>query len=279
MKSKRSNNILYIFLFIILILTCGDSFGNHRSLFFTILTTITNAFLFIFLLFISKLEIKKYNKYVYSGLIITRLLSPFVLPLKISYIIYIIYYFYAFSNFLIDFMKREKDQTFVFFIFLYCTMNTFVQTNVLNVYSILPLIIGIVISLVFSIMIVILFYTYNKKSKRKISMLVSIIFICLLLGATVNRKCIERLNYCLDTSTPIVKEYKILDKIEQISAGRTSSKNYYLILDNYEHPLGEMKVTHYTYNDYEIGDYIKVYKYSGAFNISYYVVDEYHKKY
>ncbi|MBQ3506178.1 MAG: hypothetical protein IJA89_05355 [Clostridia bacterium] len=76
------------------------------------------------------------------------------------------------------------------------------------------------------------------------------------------------LNYTLDSSTPVLKTYTVIDK-KQRGGGKTLKK-YDLVLDSEELTLS---VDIYTYKNYEIGEEITISVYQGAFNEAYYVYE------
>ena len=80
---------------------------------------------------------------------------------------------------------------------------------------------------------------------------------------------VQGINYSFDTSAPIECTYKIVDKEKRYNSGRHSSGyRYYFELN--KSGDDKMEVHKITYNSYEVGDTIILYKYSGFLGIEYY---------
>lgn len=271
---KKTNYFAKFILYLALIMSCGFSYGTRTKLFFNIIITIIAVAILFYIIYFSN-KFGKYKKIIYTGLIITRLLSPFILSLKISSLIFTIYYFYSLFDFIIIFTKSRNEVGYFALIFSYCLMQVGVETNIINTISGLPMILGIIISVICIIIFIYLYLKNNKKDKKKKSMIFSISILLLLLGISINNNSIISINHSLNTSEKVVIKYEIMNKEEIPGVGRTPRTNYYLILKDFDHPLSRVKVNNITYKNYEIGDYIEISFCDGALGISYFYYEQY----
>lgn len=195
------------------------------------------------------------------------------LVVYISLIVCIIYFLYYLFRFLIK--KDENLSINSILPLIWPLAIAFVKALNLSEYVFfLDLEIGpfAIVGLIAGVITVILYLILKKDKSDKKKVIEGIfvsLFVPLLLVIMIPYFSILNINYTLDSSDGIIKEYRILDKEIRHGSGRYSSDSHYLyIFINGE--IEDIKVDSATYNEYIVGEKIKLAYYEGFLEISYY---------
>lgn len=140
----------------------------------------------------------------------------------------------------------------------------FFNDDNLAMFIVMGLIIGLIVG-------GLVFILSKKKGTFKESIALSFgIFVCtFIIVAMVPYFTIQNINYAFDTSNPNTYEFVVLDKEIIRGHGRYSSTNYYLIIQK-AGKEEQLSVNKRVYFDFEINETIKLIKFDGFLNNTYY---------
>ncbi|MBQ8402889.1 MAG: hypothetical protein IJX55_00495 [Clostridia bacterium] len=207
--------------------------------------------------------------YVYAGLIWIGSFLPWN---RVSWILYFIYALVCGIYLLYSLYKiLNKDFEEIVNTGVLCvsevlmvllSLNTYITTDMSTLFLIAVIILAMIIS---AVILYLFIWREHMGMPKKIGYSLGVLFLVFLLTFYYA----ENLNYAFDFSAP--QEYRTVVSEKDYSSNRGGTNYYLTVYVNGK--MVDLRVQGRVYDEYEVGDFVNVSIYEGAFGMTYYTMD------